>query len=160
MNVIKKICSDFKANKGSGILTKLIFVTYRMGKACPYRFVRLFITLFHKLFCLMVGCSVPYGCEIGKSVCFKHGFFGVFISSGAKIGDDCMILHHVTIGSQYLDGKSSPELMQNVLVGAGAVIVGKIKIRSGTKVSPNAFLNKSTEKNSKVFAISKVLNEN
>ena len=152
MNVIKKICSDFKANKGSGILTKLIFVTYRMGKACPYRFVRLFITLFHKLFCLMVGCSVPYGCEIGKSVCFKHGFFGVFISSGAKIGDDCIILHHVTIGSQYLDGKSSPILMDGILVGAGAVIIGKITVGSNSKISPNAFLNSTIPSDSRVIA--------
>ena len=157
MNVIKKICSDFKANKGSGILTKLIFVTYRMGKACPYRFVRLFITLFHKLFCLMVGCSVPYGCEIGKSVCFKHGFFGVFISSGAKIGDDCIILHHVTIGSQYLDGKSSPTLKDGVQVGAGAVIIGNIEVAELTKVSPNAFLNISTHPKSKIIAVSKEL---
>ena len=152
MNVIKKICSDFKANKGSGILTKLIFVTYRMGKACPYRFVRLFITLFHKLFCLMVGCSVPYGCEIGKSVCFKHGFFGVFISSGAKIGDDCIILHHVTIGSQYLDGKSSPILMDGILVGAGAVIIGKITVGSNSKISPNEFLNSTIPSDSRVIA--------
>ncbi|MBB1449631.1 hypothetical protein H5159_00825 [Pseudoalteromonas sp. SG43-1] len=154
MNVIKEIQLDLKVNKGNGFFTKLIFITYRLGKACPYRILRIFITVFHKLFCLIVGCSIPYGCDIGSSVCFKHGFFGVFISKGARIGNGCIILHHVTIGSQYLDGMSAPTLREQVQVGAGAVIIGDIEVASLTKVSPNAFLNKSTKVNSKVFAVS------
>lgn len=99
----------------------------------------------------MNNCSVPYACEIGEGVLFKHGFRGIYISSGAKIGPNCIILHNVTIGSQKLDKDSSPQIKNGVLIGAGAVIVGDIVIGCNSKIAPNSFVNFDVKENSKVI---------
>lgn len=140
MKLLKIIKSDFKVNKSAGLFSKLVLLTYRLGATLKNRYVRLFISLFHKPLCLILGCSLPYECKLGEFVRFPHGLYGVFISRGATIGNCCTILHHVTIGSKYLDGVSAPVIGNNVQIGVGAVIVGVITIGDFAKVAPNTFV--------------------
>src|SRR5690554_3855970 len=73
------------------------------------------------------------GAFIGRGSYFKsiphfpHGFSGIFISAGAKIGKECVIFHHVTIGSNTLPGSKgygAPTIGDNCYIGAGAKIIG------------------------------------
>lgn len=66
-----------------------------------------------------------------------HGFQGIFISNGAKIGKHCTIFQNVTIGSNTLkDSRNagSPSLGDNVYIGAGAMIIGKVKIGNNVRI--------------------------
>ena len=66
-----------------------------------------------------------------------HGFYGIFISNGAKIGTGCTIFQHVTIGSNtLLDSKNSgtPTVGNNVYIGAGAKIIGNVKIGNNVRI--------------------------
>lgn len=160
MTVLQKIRNDLITNKESGFLCKCIFITYRIGRSTKFSVIRKIITIFHAFFSMLNNCSVPYACEIGDNVLFKHGFSGVFLSSDCKVGDGCIILHGVTIGSQKLDKKTAPILENGVLVGVGAVIVGNITIGMNSKIAPNSFVNFDVIEHSLIFPkCTKIINK-
>lgn len=66
-----------------------------------------------------------------------HAFYGIFISSSAKIGNGCTIFQNVTIGSNTIpDSKNAgaPTIGNNVYIGAGAKIIGNIKIGNNVRI--------------------------
>lgn len=72
---------------------------------------------------------------------FPHGIMGVFISNEAVIGKNVIIFQQVTIGSNTLKSTEkygSPTLGNNVYIGAGAKIIGKIKIGNNCRIGANA----------------------
>jgi serine O-acetyltransferase len=72
---------------------------------------------------------------------FPHGLFGVFISNGAKIGKNAVIFQQVTIGSDSLADSGnfgSPTLGDNVYIGAGAKIIGNVRVGNNCRVGANA----------------------
>lgn len=83
--------------------------------------------------------------------CFPHGYFGIFISGGSTIGKNAVIFQHVTIGSNSLNQSTqtgSPTLGDNVYIGAGAKIIGKIKIGDNCRIGANAVVYKDMPPNS------------
>lgn len=84
------------------------------------------------------GIEIHPGAKIGKGLLIDHGM-GVVIGETAEIGDNCTIYQGVTLGGTGKDvGKRHPTLGDNVMVGAGAKILGPVKIGSGSKVAANA----------------------
>ena len=84
-----------------------------------------------------IGCES----ELEGELCFPHGPYGVFISSGSKIGKNVVIFQQVTIGSNSLYGSDkagSPVIGDNVYIGAGAKIIGKIVIGENCRIGANA----------------------
>jgi serine O-acetyltransferase len=76
---------------------------------------------------------------------FPHGIMGIFISHGAKIGKNCIIFHHVTIGSnRLLDSKSKgvPTIGNDCYIGAGAKIIGNVKIGNNCRIGANCVVSK------------------
>lgn len=68
---------------------------------------------------------------------FPHGTHGVFISNGARIGRNCTIFQHVTIGSNKLKQSKTygfPRIGDNVLIGTGAKIIGGVKIGNNVRI--------------------------
>lgn len=84
------------------------------------------------------GIELPYRTKVGRRFCIGHQS-GIVIHPFAEIGDDCTIRQNVTLGAanevRWMD---APTLGNRVEVGAGAVIVGKVKIGDGAKIGPNA----------------------
>lgn len=71
------------------------------------------------------------GCKnIGGGLVLIHGF-QTLINGGCHIGKNCTILHGVTIGSAH---EKSPVIGDNVFIGAGAIIIGDIKIGNNVKI--------------------------
>lgn len=71
---------------------------------------------------------------------FPHDLYGIFISGGTSIGNDCIIFQHVTIGSNTLKdskGYGAPTIGNNVLIGAGATIIGRINIGNNCRIGAN-----------------------
>lgn len=86
----------------------------------------------------MTGIEIHPGATIGKGLLIDHGS-GVVIGETAEIGDDCTIYQGVTLGGTGKDtGKRHPTLGNNVLVGAGAKILGPFKVGDNSKIAAGA----------------------
>ncbi len=81
------------------------------------------------------GIEIHPGATIGKGLFIDHGS-GVVIGETAEIGDNCTIYHGVTLGGTGKDvGKRHPTLLNNVMVGAGAKILGPLTIGNNVRVA-------------------------
>lgn len=84
---------------------------------------------------------------------FPHGLYGVFISRGARIGNNCIIFQQVTIGSNLLVSSSHagfPILGDNVLLGSGAKVIGKVTIGNNVLIGANTTVVRDVPDNSVV----------
>ena len=86
----------------------------------------------------VTGIEIHPAAKIGKGLMIDHGM-GVVIGETAEIGDNCTIYQGVTLGGTGKDvGKRHPTLGNNVMVGAGAKVLGPFRIGDGTKIAANA----------------------
>ncbi len=84
------------------------------------------------------GIEIHPAAKIGKGLVIDHGM-GVVIGETAEIGDNCTLYQGVTLGGTGKDvGKRHPTLGDNVLVGAGAKVLGPFKIGDNSKIAANA----------------------
>ena len=92
---------------------------------------------------LFTGIEIHPGATIGRRFFIDHGM-GVVIGETAVIGDDCTIYHGVTLGgTSWKKGKRHPTLGNNVVVGAGAKVLGPIEIGSNVRIGSNSVVVKS-----------------
>ncbi len=84
------------------------------------------------------GIEIHPGAKIGKGLFIDHGM-GVVIGETAVIGDNCLLYQGVTLGGTGKDkGKRHPTLKNNVLVGAGAKVLGPFTVGNNVKIAANA----------------------
>ena len=84
------------------------------------------------------GIEIHPGATIGKGLFIDHGM-GVVIGETAEIGDYCTIYQNVTLGGTGKDhGKRHPTLGNNVLVGAGARVLGPFKVGDNARIAAGA----------------------
>ena len=89
------------------------------------------------------GIEIHPGATIGRRVVIDHGM-GVVIGETAIVGDDVLIYHGVTLGGKVNDRvKRHPTIGNNVLLGAGAKIIGDIEIGDGAVIGANAVVTKN-----------------
>lgn len=77
-----------------------------------------------------------------------HGF-GTVLNSNIKIGDNCTILHNVTIGAGNM---GVPTIGNNVYIGAGAIIIGGITIGDNVKIGAGAIVVTNVPSNTTVVS--------
>lgn len=93
------------------------------------------------------------GAQIGKRLVIDHGA-GLVVGETAIIGDDCILFHGVTLGGvSNAPVKRHPTLGNNVLIGAGAKILGPITVGDGAKVGANAVVTKNVTSHTTVAGI-------
>ena len=87
----------------------------------------------------LTGIEIHPGAKIGRCVFFDHAM-GVVVGETAEIGDGCTIYQGVTLGgtSLYKGVKRHPTLGRNVVVGAGAQVLGGFTVGDGAKIGSNA----------------------
>ena len=96
------------------------------------------------------GIEIHPGATIGKRLMIDHGM-GIVIGETAVIGNDCVIYHQVTLGGTGKEKlKRHPTIGNNVLIGAGAKLLGPINIGDNVKIGAGSVVLKSVEKNSTV----------
>jgi len=96
---------------------------------------------------MMWGIEIPRNVQIGSGFYIGH-FGGITISPYAVIGNNCNISQQVTIGlSGQGEKRGAPIIGNNVYIGAGAKIFGKIKVGNNTKIGANAVIHKSIPNN-------------
>ncbi len=81
-----------------------------------------------------MGTALNAGAKFAGIPHLPHGITGIFISHSARIGTDCTILQNVTIGSSK---KKAPVIGDHCVIGAGAVIVGGVKIGNHCHIGAN-----------------------
>ena len=91
----------------------------------------------------LTGIEIHPGAKIAGCVFIDHGM-GVVIGETAEIGSGCTIYHGVTLGgtSLYKGAKRHPTLGKNVIVGAGAQVLGGFTVGDGAKIGSNAVVTK------------------
>ncbi|HHU56413.1 MAG TPA: serine O-acetyltransferase [Acholeplasmataceae bacterium] len=132
-----------------------------------YRIARFFYIIKLKLIAELImyivriftHIEIHPGAKIGKRLFIDHGS-GVVIGETTVIGDDCTIYQGVTLGGKGTShGKRHPTLGNNVLVGAGAKILGNIKIGNNVKIGANTTVLHDIEDNKTVVGVKgKVIN--
>jgi serine O-acetyltransferase len=84
------------------------------------------------------GIEIHPGAVIGRRFFIDHGM-GVVIGETTEIGDDCTLYHGVTLGgTSWEKGKRHPTLGNNVVIGAGAKVLGPIHIGDNARIGSNA----------------------
>lgn len=101
----------------------------------------------------LTGIEIHPGATLGRRFFIDHGM-GVVIGETAVIGDDCTLYHGVTLGGTSWDkGKRHPTLDDNVVVGAGAKVLGPITIGKGARIGSNAVVVKDVPAGATVVGI-------
>ena len=104
------------------------------------RWLARFLSLFARWF---TGIEIHPGARIGRRFFIDHGM-GVVIGETAEIGDDCTLYHGVTLGgTSWEKGKRHPTLGNDVVIGAGAKILGPLTLGDGCRVGSNAVVLKN-----------------
>jgi len=86
----------------------------------------------------LTGVEIHPGATIGRRFFIDHAM-GVVIGETAEIGDDCTIYHGVTLGgTSWNKGKRHPTLGNDVVVGAGAKVLGPVIVHDGARIGSNA----------------------
>ena len=101
----------------------------------------------------ITGIEIHPGAKIGKGLLIDHGS-GVVIGETAEIGDYCLLYQGCTLGGTGKDhGKRHPTLGNNVMVGAGAKILGPFKVGDNAKIAANAVVLKEVPPNSTAVGV-------
>lgn len=105
-----------------------------------FKFIAKLISNISRFF---TGIEIHPACKIGKRLFIDHGS-GVVIGETAVVGNDCIIYQGVTLGGTgKQSGKRHPTIGNNVVVGAGAKVLGNIKIGNNCKIGANSVVLKS-----------------
>jgi serine O-acetyltransferase len=100
--------------------------------------LKLIARIFSHLARILTGIEIHPGAQIGRRFFIDHGM-GIVIGETAIIGDDCTLYHGVTLGgTTWKKGKRHPTLKDNVIIGAGAKVLGPITLGNNSKVGSNA----------------------
>ena len=142
-------------------LLEIIFLYPGFHAMIIYRISNLFwllkLTFFAKLIAylgrILTGIEIHPAAKIGKNMFIDHGH-GVVIGETSEIGDNVLIYHGVTLGGNSLNkGKRHPTVGNNVIIGAGAKILGPLHIGDSARVGANAVVTKNINANSTVMGI-------
>lgn len=118
-------------------------VLHRFAHGCwhaGFKWLGRFVSNFSRW---MTGIEIHPAAKIGERVFFDHAM-GVVVGETAEIGDGCTIYQGVTLGgtSLYKGEKRHPTLGKDVVVGAGAKVLGGFTVGDGAKVGSNAVVTK------------------
>lgn len=109
------------------------------GSSNPlYVLAKKFAVLRHRFWSVVTGADIPLNCRIGGGLILPHPN-GVVIHADVKIGPNCLIFQQVTIG--VTDSKMQPPVIGgHVDIGAGAIILGNVKIGDHARIGAHALV--------------------
>jgi serine O-acetyltransferase len=127
--------ADYARTANRGLAGRATLAVFRFGQHAtgPWRVLwRVADRLYLRL---LQGTELPPTIRCGPGLALPHAGRGVVIHPDASIGENSMIFHRVTLAATH-DG--APQLADNVLVGAGAVILGPVTVGGGATIGANA----------------------
>jgi len=153
--MFSNIRADLQAHRGDwGAQGFWALVVYRFGRwRCAVRPVILRKALFipyriaYKSIQILTGIELPCEVEIGRNFVIDH-FGGIVISGYAKFGDNCRIRNGVVVGLSRVDDPCAPVIGNNVDIGAGAKLLGRITVGDNCLIGANAVVIRDVPPNS------------
>ncbi len=143
--MFKNIKQDFKSYQGNiGAQGFWVMLVYRFGRwrygVRPSILRKLFSLIYkilYKFIQIITGIDLPCEAEVGAGFVIDH-FGGVVVSGYAKFGDHCRIRNGVVVGLKNIEEPGAPVIGNNVDIGAGAKVLGKIRIGNNVLIGANA----------------------
>jgi serine O-acetyltransferase len=143
--IFPNIRADFRSHgRKLGAQGFWALVVYRFGRwrygVRPAPLRKVFSFAYHVLFKLvqiLTGIELPCEVEIGRNFVIDH-FGGIVVSGYAKFGDNCRIRNGVVVGLKSISKPEAPVIGNNVDIGAGAKVLGGIRIGDDVRIGANA----------------------
>jgi serine O-acetyltransferase len=143
--MFENIRHDLKAHGGKwGAQGFWALLVYRFGRwrygVRPVLLRKLLSLVYRILFKwvqIVTGIELPCEVEIGRNFVIDH-FGGIVISGYAKFGDNCRIRNGVVVGLQRVEDAVAPVIGNNVDIGSGAKVLGRIRIGNDVLIGANA----------------------
>lgn len=118
---------------------------------------RIFAELLFRFMQIVLGCTIPYTAELEKGVSIAH-WHGIVLNIKCFVGSGTVLYQNVTLGG--LKGKYGPSIGRNCIIGAGAVILGEVKIGNNVKIGANAVVLRDVPDNCTVVGVpAKIVNQ-
>ncbi|MBC8055339.1 MAG: serine acetyltransferase [Rhizobiales bacterium] len=121
-----------------------VLVVYRFGRwrygvrPAPVRkLLSLVYRFLYKLVQVLTGIEFPCEVQIGRNFVIDH-FGGIVVSGYARFGDNCRIRNGVVVGLSRVEDVAAPTIGNNVDIGAGAKLLGRITIGDNVLIGANA----------------------
>lgn len=153
--MFEHIRADLATYKGNwGAQGFWVMLVYRFGRwryqVKPALLRKVFSMIYKVLFKLIqiiTGIELPAEVNIGKNFVIDH-FGGIVISGYASFGDDCRIRNGVVVGLKNINQPIAPIIGNRVDIGAGAKLLGPIKIGNDVIIGANAVVINDVPNNS------------
>ncbi len=128
-------------------------IWHRMAHWCYRRRLFFLARLLSQTGRFFTGIEIHPGAKIGDRFFIDHGM-GIVIGETAEIGDNCTIYHGVTLGGTGKDtGKRHPTIGNNVLIGAGAKVLGPFTVGDNSQIGANSVVLKEIPPDTTVTGI-------
>lgn len=158
--MFENIRADFESHgrdasrPGFWVMVVYRFGQWRYGVGCAW--VRRPLSLLYKTLFILVravtGIELPCEARVGRNFRIDHQG-GIVVSGYAVFGDNCVIRQGVTVGLRTPDSPSAPIIGDNVDIGAGAKLLGPIKIGDNVRIGANAVLLKDAPSGSTAVGV-------
>ena len=143
--MFEHIRQDLQAHQGDwGAQGFWALLIYRFGRwryqvrpALLRKIFSLIYRVLYKLVQIVTGIELPCEVPIGKNFCIEHSG-GIVVSGFAKFGDNCRIRNGVVIGLSRVSDPCAPVFGNNVDIGAGAKVLGNIRVGNNVCIGANA----------------------
>lgn len=145
LNMFANIRADLAAHGGRwGAQGFWALVVYRFGRwrygvrpAWLRKVFSFFYKVLFKFIQIITGIELPCEVKLGKNFVMDH-FGGIVISGYASFGDNCRIRNGVVVGLRRVDEPCAPQIGHDVDIGAGAKLLGNIRIGNNVAIGANA----------------------
>lgn len=124
-----------------GLLRKLCSMVYLV----LYKFVQ-----------ILTGIELPCEVEVGRNFVIDH-FGGIVVSGFARFGDNCRIRNGVVVGLARTDDPCAPVIGNNVDIGAGAKVLGRIRVGNNVLIGANAVVTRDVPDDSIAVGVPAVI---
>lgn len=143
--MFENIRTDLRAHSGDWAAQGFwVMLVYRFGRwrygvrpALLRKLLSLVYKVLYKLVQILTGIELPCEVVIGRNFVIDH-FGGIVISGYAQFGDDCRIRNGVVVGLKNVHEPIAPVIGNNVDIGAGAKVLGNIRIGNNVVIGANA----------------------
>ncbi|MFH1460557.1 MAG: serine acetyltransferase [Candidatus Omnitrophota bacterium] len=138
-----------------------VIISYRFGRWVRYNFkipilkqiLKIITKILHEILGMITGIQIQFETKIGSGLYIGHTGF-LIINSGAVIGENCNLGVGVVIGQGGRGPqKGCPDIGDNVFIGVGAKVIGKIKIGNCVAIGANAVVTKDIPENATAVGI-------
>jgi len=153
--MFENIRADFNAHgRDAGAQGFWAMVIYRFGRwrygvrpALLRKLFSLIYKVLYKLIQIITGIELPCEATVGRNFVIDH-FGGIIVSGYARFGDNCRIRNGVVVGLRRVEEPVAPIIGNNVDIGAGAKVLGPIRIGDNSIIGANAVVIEDVPENS------------